>query len=55
MCGADEAYRFLWLMFGTEHPIVRGVKKLRAEGKRIHVNLHSQDNRDVGHIYGVKR
>lgn len=42
----DEAYGWLKKMFGPEHRIVRGVTTLRAEGRRIHVNLHYQDHRD---------
>jgi len=42
----SEAMDSLRFILGDGHRIVRQVEKLRRECKRIHVNLHYQDNRD---------
>jgi len=41
--GRDEAMLWLTQTLGEEHRITRRVAHLRANGKRVKVNVHSQD------------
>jgi len=42
--GRDEAMLWLTQTLGEEHQITRRVVKLRAMGKRVKVNVHTQDS-----------